>query len=160
MRGERSRLTDLALADDERELAGASDDCLEIGAEFELGDAREFGLVVRRSPGGEEETRIVYEPAAGRLTVDRGRSSDDPRVERAPAVAKMGLADSEPLRLRVFLDRSAVEVFANERSVLTTRIYPTRPDSVGLRVLARGGRARARTLDVWRMRGIWPEGGE
>ncbi len=46
------------------------------------------------------------------------------------------------------------------RSALTARIYPTRPDSVGLRVFARDGRARARTLDLWRMRGIWPEGGE
>ncbi len=157
LRGEHSRLADLALADDERELAGTGGDCLEIEAEFEPGDARELGLVVRRSSGGEEETRIVYEPAAGRLTVDRGRSSDDPRVERAPQVARVPLADDEPLRLRVFLDRSAVEVFAIERGALTTRIYPTRPDSVGLRVFARGGRARARTLDVWRMREIWQE---
>ncbi|KAL1885328.1 putative beta-Fructufuranosidase, partial [Ceratocystis pirilliformis] len=30
----------------------------------------------------------------------------------------------ETLELRVFFDRSSIELFANERTALTTRVYP------------------------------------
>ncbi len=55
------------------------------------------------------------------------------------------------LRLRVFIDRSVVEVFANERQVVMRRIYPTRQDSVGVRLFARGGAAQVRVWRAWEM---------
>lgn len=137
-------------------LPDVAGDCLELDAEFAPGDAREVGLTVRRTPGGEEETRIVYEPGSGGLVVDRARSSADPAVERAAPAATLALAPGEPLRLRVFLDRSVIEIFANERLALTERIYPTRADSLGVGLFARGGGARLRRLDAWRMGAIWP----
>jgi beta-fructofuranosidase len=60
----------------------------------------------------------------------------------------------EPLRLHVFLDRSVIEVFANERACLTSRVYPTRADSNGLALVAEGGAARVTTMDVWWMAAI------
>jgi Glycosyl hydrolases family 32 C terminal len=50
-----------------------------------------------------------------------------------------------------------VEVFANERLALTERIYPTRPDSLGLGLFAEGGAARLLSLDVWTMGSIWTD---
>jgi beta-fructofuranosidase len=61
------------------------------------------------------------------------------------------------LRLRVFLDRSVLEVFANERVCIGERIYPSRPDSLGLALFAEGGSAELRGLDVWEMGTIWGE---
>ena len=69
------------------------------------------------------------------------------------------MAQDEPLRLRVFVDRSIVEVFANDRQCLTLRVYPQRDDSAGVSVFARGSGARLASLDVWRMGSIW-EGNE
>jgi len=48
-----------------------------------------------------------------------------------------------------------VEVFANGRLCLTRRIYPTRPDSLGVALFAEGGPARLRALQAWEMAGIW-----
>ena len=53
-------------------------------------------------------------------------------------------------KLRVFLDGSALEIFVNDRETLTTRVYPSREDSDGLRLYAEGG-VRVNRLQVWEM---------
>ena len=67
------------------------------------------------------------------------------------------MSEGEPLELRVFIDRSVIEIFANDRQCLTLRVYPERDDSRGVSVFARGADARLLSLDCWQMRSIWPE---
>jgi beta-fructofuranosidase len=136
-------------------LPGAEGDCLEIVAEIEPRDAGRVGLRLFRSPDGEEETLVLYDHRNGTLTVDPSRSSLSPEVHRDAHSLPLQLDDAEPLRLRVFLDRSIVEVFANERACITARVYPTRPDSRDIGLFAKGGIATARRLDLWRMASIW-----
>jgi beta-fructofuranosidase len=56
------------------------------------------------------------------------------------------------LDLRVLLDNSVLEVYANDRICLSTRLYPTRPDSVLASAFSDG----PATLDLkaWAMGGI------
>ncbi len=35
------------------------------------------------------------------------------------------------------------------------RVYPLRPDSLGVGLIARGGQAKAESVDVWSLDGIW-----
>ena len=63
----------------------------------------------------------------------------------------------EPLKLRVFIDRSVVEVFVNGRQYLAMRVYPGRQDSVGVSVHAQGQDAVLKSLDAWQMQSIWPQ---
>jgi sucrose-6-phosphate hydrolase SacC (GH32 family) len=65
--------------------------------------------------------------------------------------APFELHPGEPLCLRIFLDRSILEVFANGRQCVTQPIYPTRPDSLGVTVFARGGSVTVASLDAWDM---------
>ena len=67
------------------------------------------------------------------------------------------LEDKELLRLRVFIDHSVVEVFANNRQCLTVRTYPSREDSQQVSFRARGGSATLKQLTAWKMKSIWPE---
>lgn len=67
--------------------------------------------------------------------------------QKAPFV----LPEGEPLRLRVFLDRSILEVYANERQALVQRIDPVREDSTGISLFATGGQASLIRLDAWDM---------
>ena len=110
---------------------------------------------MRSSADGAEQTSIVYDWRTGRLTLDCGRSSLDVGVDRPAHGAALPLPPGGPLELRVFLDRSVVEVFANGRACITDRIYPSREDSLGLRVFANGGRATLRSLGAWTMAPIW-----
>jgi beta-fructofuranosidase len=102
---------------------------------------------------GEEETLLRYDPQTQALSVDRTHASNDPATQHDVRSDTVRLAPGEALQLRVFIDRSVIEVFANGGVALSSRIYPTRADSLGLAVEAeRGGRV---TLDVWEMEDIW-----
>lgn len=90
------------------------------------------------------------------VSIDTSRSSLLPDVMARPEeVAPFKLRDGEALRLRVFVDRSAVEVFVNGRQCLALRVYPGRKDSVGVSVRAQGSDAVLRSLDAWQMKSIW-----
>jgi beta-fructofuranosidase len=121
---------------------------LELVIEMESSDASQFGVKVCASPDGEEETSIFYDAAVGKLKVDTRRSGpeDTPKtVEAAPFELKKG----ESLKLRIFVDKSVVEVFANSRQAVARRIYPSRADNVGVRLFSTGGDAKVRTLEAY-----------
>lgn len=154
LRGQHYQLTDIEVSPAVTEiLAGVQGECLEIIAEFELDEvtAPEFGLKVRCAPDEEEETVISYSRGAQEIIMDRSRSSLDPEVHRSLQAGPLALRPGEGLTLHIFLDRSIIEVYANTRACLTSRIYPTRPDSLGLGVFAQGGPVKLKSLDVWEM---------
>lgn len=136
---------------------------IEIDATFEPGSAREFGLHVLRSPDGRERTTItLYMSAGGKLDrqigIDVSQASLSPHVKsRSPEIAPLSFPDGEPVRLRVFVDRSIVEVFVNDTQCATVRTYPTLAESSGVSLFARGNEAKLVSLDAWQMRSIWPE---
>ena len=166
-------------ADAERNIAAVKGDCLELKVEIDLHGAREkykaktncglipqFGVKIRQSPDGEEETAIVYLPTTEILKIDLTKSTLDDEVKYPRLTpqdedggekytnsqeAPFKLAEGEPLKLHIFLDKSVVEVFVNSRLCLTQRIYPTRADSLGISILASGGEAILNSLDAWIM---------
>jgi beta-fructofuranosidase len=137
-----------------RELQG---DCLEIQVEFLLDEATEVGIGVRCAPDDSEQTLIRYDRVYGMLLIDRQRSSLSEEVELVNRSGPFSLAANESLFLHIFLDRSVIEVFANYRLCMSSRIYPSRNDSLGVGFFARDGNARVKVLDVWDMRPIGAE---
>jgi len=133
------------------DLMSAPENGFELEATFEAGTASAFGLKVCCAHGnGGEETVVGYDRETGELFVDTTRSS---AREMGPKVREAGpfaLAPSESLRLRVFVDRSVVEVFANERQAITRRIYPGAA-SLGIKAYSTGGDSRLGALDFWEM---------
>jgi beta-fructofuranosidase len=154
-------------------LEGIEGNALEIVAEIDDAGAPVVELCVLRSPGGEETTRIAFFRKRGfrytqrfappprhcsLITLDTSRSSTLPdAVCRAPETAPVLLEDDEPLRLRVFVDRSVVEVFVNGRQCVAARVYPGREDSVGVSLRAQGRDAQLMSLDAWQMKSTWQE---
>ena len=123
---------------------------LELYVEIESSDAQEFGVKVCVSPDGQEFTVISYDPGEGKLKVDARKSGPEDRaksVEAAPFELKKG----ERLKLRVFVDKSVVEVFANSRQAVVRRIYPAQPDSLGVSLFTAGGSAEVHTLKSWKI---------
>ncbi len=131
-----------------REIQG---DCLEIKVEFILDEAAELGIGVRCSPDGVEQTLIRYDRLQGLLLIDRQRSSLTKDVDRYIRSGPLALAPGESLFLHIFLDRSVIEVFANYRLCMSSRVYPSRTDSLGVGFFVSGGSARIKALDVWEM---------
>ena len=106
-------------------------------------------MKVRSSPAGEEETLLYYDTEKKELVFDSTKSGKDGRmvVEAAPLV----LAQNEPLQLRVFIDKSVIEVFANDRQAICRRVYPARKDSLGVVLFAEGGSAKISNVKAWEM---------
>lgn len=137
-------------ADADLPLEGIAGSSLELCVEMSAKDAKQFGLKVCRSPNGEEETVISYDAVEKKLKVDTSKSSltEGPKgVEAGPFELKPG----EPLKLRVFIDKSVVEVFANGRQAVMRRVYPSREDSVGVAGFSTGGPASLATVEAWDM---------
>jgi beta-fructofuranosidase len=131
------------------------DDRLEILVECEPGQNCEFGLKVRCSPDGQEQTRLVYQSASQQVFIEREQSSTNPEVDRQNCSVVIEAEPGEVLKLHIFLDRSVVEVFVNGRCYLASRIYPERRDSLGLELFARKGRVGVKSLDIWHLASIW-----
>jgi beta-fructofuranosidase len=108
-----------------------------------------FGVKVRASSGGQEQTVLYYDVQASELVFDATKSGVDGRriVERAP----LTLAPSEPLKLRVFVDKPIVEVYANDRQAICRRVYPGGDDSLGVVLFAEEGTARFSNIQAWEM---------
>ena len=109
--------------------------------------------------GTDDETVVGYDTSKAQLYVDRSQCAEAHFNKAFPSrtVAPLSLRPGEPLPLRIFVDRSSVEVFAQDgRRVMTNLVYP-KPDSTGIRLdLAQGAVTQsAVTMDVWRLRSIW-----
>ena len=106
--------------------------------------ASKFGLKVLTGANG-DETVVGYDTAAGRVYIDRTKSGTAAApltslgfygVHSAPLALRDGKLD-----LRILVDNSIVEVFANNgERVLTDLVYPA--GSNGLKVFAEGGTAK------------------
>ena len=100
--------------------------------------------------GPGEETVIGYDRGTGEIYVDRTRSGltdfspSFPSVSRAPVtVGADGL-----VRLRVVVDRSSVEVFAQDgEAAITSAVYPS-PDATGVSLFSEGGSASVTGITI------------
>lgn len=126
---------------------------LDIELDIDLYDTLPVGLTLLTSPDGLETTLIIYNPNNRRLTIERANSSLNPKTERQNQHAHLGLTPGEALRLRVLLDASVLEVYANDRVNLTSRVYPTLGSSIQAAAFADG--SADIDLCVWEMGGIY-----
>ena len=130
---------------------------------------KRFGAKVYCSPDGKEQTPVLCDLEKKCLRVDVSKSSEknipyhtfvlaqgrvpketgNPRVTAQEAPFELG--DDETLTLRLFLDRSILEVFANDRQAICQRIYPANRDSVGVVLVAEGGDVEVESLRAWEM---------
>lgn len=114
-------------------------DALEIIAEFDPGDAKQFGLRLRTSDDGARSVNITF---------------DGTNLDVAGAKAVIGSPGSrETLRLHIFLDKSVLEVYANGRECITRVIKPDVKD-LGVALFASGGTANLKKLQAWPLNGI------
>lgn len=136
------------------EMLGAHGQQLELDLVFNLkeSDARTFGIHFCCASDGTEQTTIRIDREEQMLTLDRSRSGDG--VSGARMVP---IPTADQLHLRIFIDRSSVEVFVNEgETVLTSRIYP-KESSTGLAFFAEDGTVKLEKAHSYQLKNIWNE---
>ncbi len=126
---------------------------LEIACRASRSNGQKLGIQFRRSPDGQQYTEVVYDFTTGKLSLLRENSTETAEISTDACECALPLAADEALDLRIFLDNSVIEIFANQRRSLASRIYPDRADALGLRLYSLGDvNAHVR---VWQMGSIW-----
>ncbi|MBQ9813704.1 MAG: GH32 C-terminal domain-containing protein [Thermoguttaceae bacterium] len=135
-------------------LSGFPGDSFELELQLsasELAKAKRFGVEVRVDENSGEKTTLFYDADAKELVFD-SRSSGKigrPALERAP----LELGDGEDLALRVFVDKTVVEIYANDKQAICRRVYPSDPNAALGVSLWNGGSAdaTAKSVRVWEL---------
>jgi beta-fructofuranosidase len=117
--------------------------------ETSAGDRLCLDLLV--SPDGSERTRILYERETGILTLDRTHSSLAADAGKSVFSTAVPLVNRR-LTLRVFVDGSVIEIFANERICFASRVYPTSPQAQGVQLSGVGVLSE---INIWSLKSIW-----
>ncbi|MCX6872933.1 MAG: glycoside hydrolase family 32 protein [Verrucomicrobia bacterium] len=166
LRGSHQRLGETILpANREIVLDAIKGNTLELEVEIDPQMSRWVQLNVLRSPNAEEQTSItfynfdrklsIWYDTKGVVCLDGLRSSTLADVWLRPPERAVMERGTGPLKLRVFVDRSVVEVFVNGKLYLALRVYPSRQDSVGVSLRAQGQDAVLKKLDAWQLQAIW-----
>ena len=106
--------------------------------------------------GNGQQTIVGYDVTRGGVYVDRTKSGNVdfnptfPSVEFAPLKVKNGI-----VTMRILVDRSSVEVFADRgQRTITDQIFPDR-NSKAIQLFSTGGRAQLQKLTIWQLESAW-----
>ena len=124
----------------ESKVLEARGDALEIYAKIVPGDADLSGLRLRRSDDGKDAVTVAYDHssviAAG---IDMPHTLPAGRQE---------------LELRIFLDKSVIEVFVDGGSKALTNYIDPGINNLGIELFSQGGSATFKGIDIWEMEPI------
>jgi len=156
-------------------LKSISGNAMEIVAEIDPKSAPMIEINVLRSPKKEEYTRISifkergfnrgreYNPGAKvpnvnytLISLETSYSSVLPDARsRAPETAPVMISPGETVKMRIFIDKSVVEVFINGKQCIAARVYPGLKESVGVSLRSQGQDAELKSLDAYQMNSIY-----
>ncbi|MDD9271665.1 GH32 C-terminal domain-containing protein [Paenibacillus sp. GCM10023248] len=126
----------------------------ELVAELGVKPGAKLALELRKGPG--QGTTVSYNAASGQLAVDRTRSGAASfekgfaEIMTAPVALKNG-----KLKLRLYVDESSLEVFANDgEAVVTSLIFPD-PTSSELMLTAAGEGVSLESAHFYPLRTVW-----
>lgn len=129
-------------------LPSENDGICEIIMDIQPGKSGSISLVLSNDNG--EKSVLTYAPDNETLSFDRRESGvvdfsqDFPAVTVTPTFNR-----GETLPLRIFIDRSSIEVFANEgKGVMTNLVFPTSPYNK-LTITTDGGNAKIKNLKIY-----------
>jgi len=134
LRGKRYSWKDVPLKPGQNLLCGISGELLEIQSEIELGKARKVGFTLHGNP-------LVYNVREKTL------SCKDQKVSLTSVDKK--------IKLHILIDRTSIEIFANDGRVSMFFCFPLDPCNTLLEIFARRGQANIKTLNVWKLKSIW-----
>lgn len=145
---------------------------IELIAEFDIPDSGILEMKVLRSPDLSEYTKISvyrYRGSWGRFTEQKPysvvsldcshsqlslHSEDRLLVPSAPDSEEFRLYPDEKIKLHIFIDRSHLDIFCNDRVCINKIVFPVREDSIGFSVTSCATDGKMLSLDAWNLNSI------
>ena len=135
------------IIESEKSFLQINGDSYELDIVADMSEAKSLGIELRASDT--QKTILSYDKEKGALVLNRDKSGKDLTGEReAPLKLSNNL-----LKLRIFVDKSSVEVFANDGEiVMSSRIYPDRK-STGIKFIA-NGKVKLQSLNFYKLKPV------
>ena len=129
-------------------LPAANDGICEITLDIDPAKSSEVALTIGNKAN--ESVTVTYDAAARTISFDRRNSGLTDFSKDFPAVTTAPLFTAgRTVSLRIYVDRSSVELFADDgRSVMTNTVFPTSPYTT-LSLSSTGGKAEIRNLKIY-----------
>jgi beta-fructofuranosidase len=143
-------------------LSNIAGNSLEMDIIIDPGAAKRFGVKVFCSKDGREQTPVIIDKVKNTLQIDMRPSSlakpdyrefvmRDPNPVVETEEAPFTLMPKEKVHLRIFLDKSVLEVFANGRQCITQVIYPTLADAVNVQIFTEDAPIKMEQAKGWKL---------
>ncbi|MBO4977433.1 MAG: GH32 C-terminal domain-containing protein [Muribaculaceae bacterium] len=132
-------------------LPRTNDGACEIVFDIDSRSARVVDILLSNAAG--EKVAMTYDVSSHTLSFDRRESGNVTFSEEFPAVTVAPTFETDGrISLRIFVDRSSIEVFGDDgRFVMTNIVFPENPYTT-LSLSADGGRARVENLKIYSIR--------
>ena len=142
--GDKYEWEDEDLAPGDNPLGDLKGNLFDIAVEIELGDADEVGFDINGFP-------MAYKVSEERLTAGEEGDDDDRPEERSAPLAPI----DGKIRFRILVDRTFVEIFANEGRVYMPMQAVRDLNNKSLAIYAKGGSAHINEMTVHKVKSIW-----
>lgn len=124
----------------------------ELDLQFDRPSEQHFGI--RLYSDAEHWTEIGFDRSRGQFYIDRTKSGAAPRPD-FPTKTTAPLIASRPYDLRLIVDRSSVEAYAQNGTIaMTDLIYPPTKDS-RIELFSESGKPVTITGNGWKLKSIW-----
>jgi len=156
LRGEAFHYQGASEADLNRKLAAWSHrgQTFEMEASLWLGGAKQVEWKLLQ--GENDEMAAGFDAQKATLYVDRSQSANVHFNKAFPSKTEAPLPiGTRPLQLHIFVDRSSVEVFAQDGAVAITNLVFPQPASTGLSLHTAGGPLKEIRVSVWALQSAW-----
>ncbi|MEM6803447.1 MAG: glycoside hydrolase family 32 protein, partial [Bacteroidota bacterium] len=157
MRGEAINM-DIGEVSGKKELAQIPSGLMEIDLQIELDtESRPEFIALELANANGENLKIGYKTEADQYFIDRrdvGKQDfhkDFAAVHVAPAMRE----ENEILSLRLYVDVSSVELFADEGKTVMTDIFFPNEDFNQLNLIVEKGKARIVSAKIWELESVW-----
>ncbi len=120
---------------------GARGDAVELLVEYGPTKAKEFGVEVHCDPDGKNGFPVTY-------------SATQRVLKLGAMLVPLELKPNERLSLRVFIDKTMIEVFANDRQAAVAH-HEYLPGNLGVQLVSNGSDTIIGSLKSWRMKSIY-----
>ncbi len=115
----------------------------------------QFGFSLRTGANG-QLTKVYYNTSTQRLFIDRTRSGKSPNAGFNNAFGQTVKLIDGKLKLRLFVDWSTIEVFANDGEAIGTLLIFPDMESTGMEFFVKGNPTKC-NIEVYPLKSIWRE---
>lgn len=161
----------LSVSEVNSKLSDVKGNMIEISLDMDVDQAVKAGISILKSKDGQEETLLYYDAENGKLLKDTSKSqirtastggavrpvnfirkSTDEREDLRNSFV---LGSGETLKMHIYIDKSLIQAYVNDRNTITLWSYPTLEDSKGIELFSDGVDATIKSLEIWQLGSIY-----